>query len=188
MALYVLSKSDAQDLLQNHKEVAWCLSINDVGASPPRSLRRAFASYVMEFTDFDDTDVAIGDGDPDRIVPIDERMLRNVIHFLHGVEDVSDDRIGIIHCYAGMSRSPAMATVYGALKAQGTPAERAEAAMATMRAAVGGTRWQWLKPNLRVIRLADDLLGLDGALLAAVKQHHTETDARVKNGRLITFT
>ena len=66
----------------------------------------------------------------------------------------------ICHCYAGISRSSAAAMILLALY---NPGREREAAV-RLRAA-----GEHIQPNRLIIRHADDLLGLDGALIDAVQ-------------------
>jgi len=65
----------------------------------------------------------------------------------------------LVHCTAGVSRSPAAAIAI--LSARNPGQEREIARLLRIRA-------PWVNPNLRIIRLADDLLGRRGALIRAV--------------------
>jgi len=68
----------------------------------------------------------------------------------------------VIHCQAGISRSTAAATIfYAVLLGDG----REDEAIARVIAAR-----QFALPNRRMIRLADELLGREGRLIAAVER------------------
>ncbi|HEY6137010.1 MAG TPA: hypothetical protein VI670_04535 [Thermoanaerobaculia bacterium] len=68
----------------------------------------------------------------------------------------------VIHCQAGISRSTAAATIfYAVLLGHG----REDEAIARVIAAR-----QFALPNRRMIRLADELLGREGRLIAAVER------------------
>ncbi len=68
----------------------------------------------------------------------------------------------VIHCQAGISRSTAAATIfYAVLLGEG----REDEAIARVIAAR-----QFALPNRRMIRLADELLGREGRLIAAVER------------------
>ncbi len=71
----------------------------------------------------------------------------------------------LIHCHAGVSRSTAAAAI---LMAQRQPGREAEC-FAQIRK-VRPRNW----PNSLMIRIADDLLGRRGALVAALREHHVE--------------
>lgn len=69
----------------------------------------------------------------------------------------------LIHCHAGVSRSTAAAAI---LMAQRFP-DQLDAVFETLRR-VRPRSW----PNSRMIRLADETLGLGGAFVAALAQHY----------------
>jgi predicted protein tyrosine phosphatase len=66
----------------------------------------------------------------------------------------------LVHCHAGISRSTAAAAI---LMAQFNPGREAE--VVDRLTAIRPQAW----PNSRMIRFADELLGRDGALLAAIE-------------------
>jgi predicted protein tyrosine phosphatase len=70
----------------------------------------------------------------------------------------------LVHCHAGISRSTAALAMILAQAAPERPAEEAVGAVAAVR----GKAW----PNLRMIELADDMLGRGGELTAAVRRRH----------------
>ncbi|WP_207455235.1 protein-tyrosine-phosphatase [Azospirillum sp. SYSU D00513] len=70
----------------------------------------------------------------------------------------------LVHCHAGVSRSTAAMTM---ILAQAQPDRPAADAMAEV-ARIRSKAW----PNLRMIEFADELLGRNGALVAAVKDRH----------------
>ena len=69
-------------------------------------------------------------------------------------------RPALIHCYAGVSRSTAAALVLMSLNNPG----REHAAAQTLR-----DRAPHAQPNRRIIRIADQIMGLDGRLIDAVE-------------------
>ncbi|HYD32858.1 MAG TPA: protein-tyrosine-phosphatase [Azospirillaceae bacterium] len=69
----------------------------------------------------------------------------------------------LIHCHAGVSRSTATAAI---LMAQRYP-DRLDEVFASLRE-VRPRSW----PNSLMIRLADTMLGLDGAFMAALRRHY----------------
>ena len=71
---------------------------------------------------------------------------------------VHDDAPMLIHCYAGISRSMAAALIAAVIKA---PGRELEAAQALRKAAPHS------QPNRRIVRLADEMLGCEGRLVAA---------------------
>lgn len=70
----------------------------------------------------------------------------------------------LVHCHMGISRSTAALTMLLAQARPDRPAADAVAAVAAIREKT------W--PNLRMIELADALLGRDGELVAAVRERH----------------
>jgi predicted protein tyrosine phosphatase len=82
--------------------------------------------------------------------------VERLIGFLHVWEH--DDAPLLIHCVAGISRSMASALIGLVLKADGREAEAAR----HLRAAAPHAQ-----PNRRIVALADQILGLDGRLIAA---------------------
>jgi len=70
----------------------------------------------------------------------------------------------LVHCHAGISRSTAALTM---ILAQARPDRPAADVMA---AVVGIRHKAW--PNLRMIEMADELLGRNGDLIAAVRARH----------------
>jgi predicted protein tyrosine phosphatase len=86
----------------------------------------------------------------------EEHHIATLIDFLSACED---DSSVLLHCFAGISRSPAAALIALVLDTEG---QEAEAARALRRAAPHAY------PNRRMIELADGLLGRSGRLMAAV--------------------
>lgn len=72
----------------------------------------------------------------------------------------------LVHCHAGISRSTAAMTM---ILAQARPERPAAEVMA---AVVGIRHKAW--PNLRMIEFADELLGRNGELIAAVRARHLD--------------
>ena len=70
----------------------------------------------------------------------------------------------LVHCHAGVSRSTAAMLT---LMAQVQPDEPAETLFARLRE-IRPKAW----PNSRMVQFADDLLGRDGALVAALPAHY----------------
>jgi predicted protein tyrosine phosphatase len=91
-------------------------------------------------------------------------------HLRVGVHDITDRRQGgilieepqvvrLVHCWAGISRSPATALIARYVKCGD-----AEASALALRAAAPHAI-----PNRRIVQLADDVLGCGGALLGALE-------------------
>lgn len=92
---------------------------------------------------------------PGAVLP-ERHHVERLLEFLHVWEH--DDAPLMIHCVAGISRSMASALIGLVLKAGGQEAEAARHLRAQAPHA---------QPNRRMIALADDILGLDGRLVAA---------------------
>jgi predicted protein tyrosine phosphatase len=67
----------------------------------------------------------------------------------------------VVHCYAGISRSTASA--FASVCALASHRDEASIAQALRRASPTAT------PNMRIVRLADRLLGRDGRMIAAIE-------------------
>ncbi len=93
--------------------------------------------------------------DPDQILP-ERAHVEQLIAFL---EEARGQSL-LIHCYAGISRSPAAALVAMVLDAPG----REQEAALTLREAA-----PYAQPNRLLIELSDDRLGRGGHLVAALE-------------------
>jgi len=71
----------------------------------------------------------------------------------------------LVHCHMGISRSTATVAI---LLAQNHPGREGDVFLALR--AIRPHSW----PNSRMIRFADDLLGRGGALVEAMRSHHTD--------------
>lgn len=78
----------------------------------------------------------------------------------------ADDRV-LFHCYAGKSRSTAAAFLW--LHHMGASYDEAYDGIVAIRGA-------GIKPNQLIIRLADQILGLKGAMLEAVCRRNNDLD------------
>jgi predicted protein tyrosine phosphatase len=92
------------------------------------------------------------------------KHVESVIAFGEAIEAVGEP-VGhlLIHCHAGISRSTASMAI---LLARETPGQ--EAAVFERLRAVRPQAW----PNSRMIRLADDILGCGGRLIAELREHY----------------
>ena len=90
----------------------------------------------------------------DRLL-IDSGDVRALVNFIHAWEP--DAGSLLVHCYAGVSRSTATALIAHVMKTD----DPLRSAAALRRAAPHAI------PNRRVIALADEVLGLNGALIQA---------------------
>jgi predicted protein tyrosine phosphatase len=89
---------------------------------------------------------------------------RHVLELLDFVQDWGQTSPLLVHCFAGMSRSTACA--YIALCALNPNADEDRIAIAMRRLSATAT------PNRRLVALADDILGRDGRMIAAVSEMH----------------
>ncbi|HET8726009.1 MAG TPA: protein-tyrosine-phosphatase [Alphaproteobacteria bacterium] len=76
----------------------------------------------------------------------------------------------LVHCHAGISRSTASMAL---ILAQARPDRPAVEALAEVKR-IRPQAW----PNLRIVEMGDALLGRDGELVAAVREHYGEVAAR----------
>ncbi len=106
----------------------------------------------LEFHDVADEGVA----NSDRRIPPNDGHVRRIIDFAKGWDQEGDV---LIHCVAGVSRSPAAGLIILAALNPGREAQIAR----TMR-----QRAPWITPNARMVRIADEVLGLKGRLKSAV--------------------
>ena len=97
----------------------------------------------------------ITEATPGAVLP-ERHHVEDLIEFMR-VWEHDDDPL-LIHCVAGISRSMASALIALVLKAGGREIEAAQ----SMRAAAPHAH-----PNRRIVALADEILGLEGWLIAA---------------------
>lgn len=134
--------------------VTHVVSVLDPGAPTPGLLEEWTLSARHDFRFHDDLDVREQRRPP---APEDiERLLENGAALAAG--DVSHL---LVHCWAGMSRSTAIAMTLMAQMAPGREAEIPDALLAVRQPA-------W--PNSRIIQMADDQLGASGRLVAAKEE------------------
>ncbi len=108
--------------------------------------------------------------EPDQILP-ERAHVERLIAFL---EDARGQSL-LIHCYAGISRSPAAALVAMVLDA---PGQEEAAAVALRKAA------PYARPNRLLIELSDNLLGRGGRLVAALDAMGPASTADPEDGLL----
>ena len=87
-----------------------------------------------------------------------EEHVADLIHFVHGWDRRSPL---VVHCYMGISRSTASA--YASVCALNPQRDELGIAQALRRASPTAT------PNIRIVSLADKLLGRDGRMVAAIE-------------------
>ena len=93
-----------------------------------------------------------------------EADIRTILDYGEALRAEAVDHL-LIHCHMGISRSTATAVI---LMAQAMPEREAEI-FAYLRAI---RPFSW--PNSRMIGMADSMLGLRGALVAAMRAHHID--------------
>ena len=109
----------------------------------------------------------------DVVLPLDGHIqptsddVRRILAFGTACAAASASHV-LIHCYAGVSRSTAAATI---LMAQANPGRETETFAALTR--IRPRAW----PNSQMIGLADDLLERGGALNAALRRHYVAVAA-----------
>jgi predicted protein tyrosine phosphatase len=89
---------------------------------------------------------------------------KHIVELLDFVTDWNQNAPMLVHCFAGMSRSTACAFI--ALCALNPKHTEARIAAAMSRLSPTAT------PNRRLVALADDILGRDGQMIAAVSRMH----------------
>ena len=136
--------------------VSHVVSILDPDYPEPEALQ-AFPPDGRVLYRFDDVIRIRGDArapghdDVERLLDLGTRLRRQPVDHL------------LVHCHAGVSRSTAVAAI---LLAPDHPGREREAFAEVER--LRPRSW----PNSLLVRLADESLGRDGALVAAMQQHH----------------
>ena len=92
--------------------------------------------------------------------------IERLLEFGGGLASAEGDPLAhlLVHCHAGISRSTASMTI---LLAEARPKADEDALFAHIRT-IRAQAW----PNSRMIALADDLLGREGKLVAALRRHY----------------
>jgi predicted protein tyrosine phosphatase len=110
---------------------------------------------------FDD----IIDATPGMLLPQRDHI-ESLLEFGSGLASAEGDPLAhlLVHCHAGISRSTASMTI---LLAEARPSADEDALFAHIRE-IRPQAW----PNSRMIALADELLGRDGKLVAALRRHY----------------
>lgn len=137
-------------------QVSHVIGILDPGTARPQAYAELGAGHHSEFRFHD-----IVTPDPLRLAP----SPADVAAVIAACEAVLDSGPGhvLVHCWAGISRSTATATILMALRNKGR-----EADIFAALAAIRPRSW----PNSLMIRQADRMLGHGGALVAAMEAHH----------------
>jgi predicted protein tyrosine phosphatase len=133
------------------------LSLIDPEEPDPSDLLSRYAPHHWTLLRFHDTVAERAEQ-----VPPNERHIAAILDFGTRMRANGGQRL-LVHCHAGVSRSTAAAAI---LLAQYCPGEE-HAAFAAVRAARPRS---W--PNSRLIAMADATLMRNGALIAAMREHH----------------
>jgi predicted protein tyrosine phosphatase len=148
--------------------VAWVLSVGDGGSHPPAWLT-AFTGPRLRVA-FDDID---RDWHAAGYRGAGEQDVAAVIAFAHEVHGSPAARQGngLVHCGAGISRSSACAIILAAALLGPGREDHAVAAAKDARTRAAGVGWRpperGIRPNRRLVDLADRALARGGRLLAA---------------------
>jgi predicted protein tyrosine phosphatase len=147
----ICSREEAGEILcspARRRDVVMLVSIGEPHDPAPAGFDNVEPRYRFLFADTnDDAGPAVEDV---------ERLIRAVQSL--------KERSGrvVIHCQAGISRSTAAATIfYAVLLGEGQEDEAIARVLAAREIAI---------PNRRMIRIADELLGREGRLVAAVER------------------
>ncbi len=138
------------------RDVSHVIGILDPGTLRPPAYAEVGAGHHSEFRFHD-----IVTPEPLKLAPSPADMAAVIATCRHVLE--AAPRHVLVHCWAGISRSTATATILMALQNKGREAEIFQAL-----AAIRPRSW----PNSLMIRQADRMLGHGGALVAAMEAHH----------------
>lgn len=157
--LIITGASTAAAILQEPRgaELRHLLSFGDPLTGEPRGYREHPARKLR--IECDDIERDPPGPDPMRVA-ITPRQVAAIVDFVRGCDGPT-----LIHCQAGVSRSTAAGLL---LLAVHLPPDEAVAEIRRLRPAA------W--PNRRIVGLGDELLGLDGALIAADMRWRTIQD------------
>jgi predicted protein tyrosine phosphatase len=141
--------------------VTHVLSILDPGHPEPADFA-LYGPHKRLTLRFDD----IIDAAPGMMLP-ERHHIEALLEFGKGLAAASDDPLNhlLVHCHAGISRSTASMAI---LLAEARPETDEDSLFAHIRE-IRAQAW----PNSRMIAMADDLLGRQGRLVAALRRHYT---------------
>lgn len=141
--------------------------INDAGEDaqgnhfPGTAIDRQHGNHIIvNFHDAEDEDAAEAYG----LVPPTRKVINEVLEEVASW-DLDDDSKVVIHCSAGKSRSTAIAL--GVLIQAGMTPKDALAKVKLLSPA--------MLPNRLIVEYVDDYLGLNGALIEAVREFYTKS-------------
>lgn len=153
LEVIVLSRAEAGDFLASPTRCAdlgFVVSIGDPEDPPPPGISRVREMLRLHFYDTGDD-----------LGPSAEHV-RQLIDFAHAIAG-RPGRV-LAHCQAGISRSAAAAyIIYAVALGEGREEEALERVFANRPMAV---------PNQRMVRIADRLLGRNGALVRALQMRN----------------
>jgi predicted protein tyrosine phosphatase len=140
--------------------VTHVLSILDPGLPDPADFAR-YAPHRRLILRFND----ILAPEPGQVPP-ERQHIESLLEFGSGLAVAEDDKLRhlLVHCHAGISRSTAATTI---LMAEARPGADEDALFEELRA-IRPRAW----PNSRMIVFADELLGKEGRLIAALRRHY----------------
>ena len=147
----ICSREEAGEILcspARRKDVVMLVSIGEAHDPAPAGFHNVTPRYRFFFADTND---AAGPAveDVERLIDAAQSLKER------------NGRV-VIHCQAGISRSTAAATIfYAVLLGEGEEEEAIARVLAAREIAI---------PNRRMIRIADELLGREGRLIAAVER------------------
>lgn len=171
MRTKVVNLFDAGNLLRSpvlEGKFTALISIGDPLQSFPLGWATVPKRLRLEFHDV--CELLLGDpSSAHEVVPQAEHV-QKIIDF--GKEIQHQEGVCLIHCHAGMSRSPAAAFILHCLWKG--PSKEEEA----MRDALAGCREHWIFPNDIMVSHADDILNRNGAM---IRELHLESS---RNPRL----
>ena len=148
----ICSREEAGEILSSpsrRENVVMLVSIGEAHDPAPAGFHNVTPRYQFVFADTNQEE-----GGP---------TVDDVARLIRTAESLAE-RSGrvVIHCQAGISRSTAAATIfYAVLLGDGHEDEAIARVLAAREFAI---------PNRRMIRIADELLGRDGRLIAAVQR------------------
>lgn len=154
IVIEICSREEAGAILSSparRKDVCFLVSIGEPDDRPPAGYHNVAARLRLLFSDINSEE-----GGP----TADD--VRRIVDAAHALARTRAEGRVVIHCQAGISRSTAAALIFHAvLLGEGNEEE----AMARVLAAR-----EFANPNRRMVALADELLGREGRLIAALER------------------
>lgn len=144
--------SNLRDMPKHASRLKPSLLVSLLGVEGAPTTPPGVAPKAHLFVEVDDISMPM----PGYVAPAQDHV-EELVTFL---DSWDRSRPALIHCYAGVSRSTAAALILMSLHNPG----REHAAAQTLR-----DRAPHAQPNRRIIRIADQIMGLDGRLIGAVE-------------------